>query len=243
MRCGRLRSAGGFLGKDRWEARRRYWTSSSDDGPLRVKSPYLSKNDGAAAAAANPMTNPASAMEGMMGNASFMIQNMIMMQTIQHFFSGFVLLKVPFGLTKGFKAMFQRGVDLPTLDVSYVSSVSWYFLVMFGMRGLFRLLIGDPSNDDKQSQMVQNELGNAPGLPPPVKGKDAFKVECDNLEIAKYSGVVERSERELLGGRYPKAKKSAAVRGRKGKNRGDDIFGDMEGDRKRGMSKEKKVRE
>lgn len=159
---------------------------------------------------------------------------MVMMQTIQHFFSGFVLLKVPFPLTKGFKGMFQRGVDLPTLDVSYVSSVSWYFLVMYGMRGVLRLIIGDPTPDEKQSQQIQSELGNAPGVPPPVKGKDAFKQECDNLEIAKYSGVLARSEKELLGGRYPKATKRA---GKKGKNRGDDIFGQMGGDRKKGQAK------
>ncbi|GMI12301.1 hypothetical protein TrRE_jg8263 [Triparma retinervis] len=125
-RCGRLRAAGGFLAKDRWESRRRYWTSSDQEGPLRQGSKYLKEGEGGKGkAAAGPMANPAGAMEGMMGNASFMVQNMVMMQTIQHFFSGFVLLKVPFPLTKGFKGMFQRGVDLPTLDVSYVSSVSW----------------------------------------------------------------------------------------------------------------------
>ena len=55
-------------------------------------------------------------LEGMMGNASFMIQNMIMMQAIQHFFSGYILVQIPFGLTKGFKLMTQKGIDLPTLS-------------------------------------------------------------------------------------------------------------------------------
>lgn len=32
-----------------------------------------------------------------------------------------------------------------TLDVSYVSSVSWYFLVMFGMRGFLSLILGEQS--------------------------------------------------------------------------------------------------
>lgn len=230
-----MRQAGGFLSKDRWEARRSYWTNTSPDGPLRANSPYLSTSGDPQSNPSNPMANPAGAMEGMMGNASFMIQNMVMMQTIQHFFSGFVLLKVPFPLTKGFKGMFQRGVDLPTLDVSYVSSVSWYFLVMFGMRGLFRLIIGDPSQDERSSQVMQTELGNAPGAPQPIKGKEAFKVEADNLEIAKYTSVLEMSEKELLGGRYPRRERKKGVK-KGGKNRGDDIFGDM-GDRKKGMSK------
>jgi hypothetical protein len=32
-----------------------------------------------------------------------------------------------------------------TLDVSYVSSVSWYFLVSFGMRGFLSLILGEKS--------------------------------------------------------------------------------------------------
>ena len=58
-----------------------------------------------------------------------MIQNMVMMQGIAYFFQGYVLVKVPFPLTMGFKMMFQPGLDLTTLETSYVLSVSWYFLV------------------------------------------------------------------------------------------------------------------
>jgi ER membrane protein complex subunit 3 len=84
------------------------------------------------------MKNPMS----MMGNNMiFMVQNMVMMQGIQHFFSGFILLQVPFSLTIGFKSMFQKGVvDLPNLSSSYVSSVSWYFLVLYGLRSFLSLL-------------------------------------------------------------------------------------------------------
>ena len=226
IRVGRLRAAGGFISEERWEARRAYWTAK-EKGALRPDGPFLANAEDAAPAN-NPMANPAGAMEGMMGNASFMIQNMIMMQGIQHFFSGFVLLKVPFSLSRGFKPMFQRGIDLPSLNVSYVSSVSWYFLVMFGLRGLFRLIIGDPSRDSVDSTALQADLGNSFFLPAPLKSKDAFKAECDNLEIARYRSVIETSERILLGSKYPKGKKvGSTVKGKKGKNRGDDIFGDL----------------
>ena len=76
-----------------------------------------------------------------------MVHNMVIMQGISHFFHGFVLVKVPFIITIGFKQMFQRGIDLSTLKTSYVSSVSWYFLVLFCLRAFFCLDIRDPSPD------------------------------------------------------------------------------------------------
>lgn len=35
---------------------------------------------------------------------------MVMVQGIQYFFSGFIMLKIPFALTAGFKSMFQRSL-------------------------------------------------------------------------------------------------------------------------------------
>ena len=62
---------------------------------------HLDEKEAAAAAASDgggsgDMPNPFAAMEGMQGNMVFMVQNMVMMQAIQHFFSGFILLKVPY---------------------------------------------------------------------------------------------------------------------------------------------------
>lgn len=39
--------------------------------------------------------------------------------------------------------MFQRGVEsLEGLDVTYVSSLSWYFVVLFGLMGVNSLIMG-----------------------------------------------------------------------------------------------------
>ena len=85
----------------------------------------------------------------------------------------------------GFKKMFQRGLDLSTLETSYVSYVSWYFLVMFGLHAFFRLAIGDPSPKTLESKIKQRDLGMEEG-PAPVGPQQfvapkAFIDEADNL--------------------------------------------------------------
>ena len=49
-------------------------------------------------------------MDMMKGNATFMVQNMVMIAWINSFFEGFVLVKVPFVLTNRFKSMLQQGI-------------------------------------------------------------------------------------------------------------------------------------
>lgn len=51
-------------------------------------------------------------------------------------------VKLPFPLTYGFKAMLQRDIATPDMDVRYVSALSWYFLNLFGLNGLFKLMLG-----------------------------------------------------------------------------------------------------
>lgn len=164
-------------------------------------------------------------MDGMKGNMAAMVQNMAMMQGISHFFRGFVLVKVPFPLTRGFKQMFQRGLfDLTTLETSYVSSVSWYFLVMFGLRAFFRLAVGDPPQEEVEGNEVQRELGRDYAAPGGAAAFDAPKVlraEADNLELLNARTrrfKVDDAERNLLGRRYPKR------RAAKKKSGGEDVL-------------------
>jgi len=165
------------------------------------------------------MPNPLAMMEGMQGGMVFMVQNMVMMQAIQHFFSGFILLKVPFSLTMGFKQMFQRGLEgLTTLDTSYVSSVSWYFLVMYGLRGFFRLVIGSPKVETIQSQQMLFLLGKRPGgggggNPAQNPDDDAMikqmNTEVENLPVVlpkQFKSQLDSVEKRLLGKQYPKKK-------------------------------------
>mmetsp|Transcript_11415 Transcript_11415/g.27598 ORF Transcript_11415/g.27598 Transcript_11415/m.27598 type:complete len:304 (-) Transcript_11415:2341-3252(-) len=167
------------------------------------------------------MPNPFAAMEGMMGNMAFMVQNMIMMQAIQHFFSGFILLKVPFRLTLGFKQMFQRGLEgLATLETSYVSSISWYFLVMFGLRGFFKLAIGSPTLETQETHQAWHKLGKQPpgrsgpaGAPDDDKQIKMLEQEGDNLEMLlpkQFKSNLDQVEKRLLQNKYPKKKSTLA---------------------------------
>ena len=83
--------------------------------------------------------------------------------------------------------MFQRGLDLSTLNTSYVYSLSCYFIVMFGLCDFFCLDIGDPSPKTLENTIKQRDLGLAEG-PVPVGPQqfDAPKAsiaEAGHLEL------------------------------------------------------------
>jgi len=116
IRSQRLRNNGSYICEDAFNMRKLYFIRKKV-GILREKVP----------GPPNPMTNPMGMVDMMKGNMTFMIPNVVLMGFVSYFFSGFVLVKMPFPMPSNrFKVMMQRGVDLSTLDLSYVSSLSWY---------------------------------------------------------------------------------------------------------------------
>lgn len=92
--------------------------------------------------------------------------------------------------------MLQSGVSTRDLDVSWVSSLSWYFLNLFGLQPIYSLLLGDGNAAGSVDMM------NAPiptGMVPP--GQDVsklFTAEAENLELTKHQYVCLGIEDRML---------------------------------------------
>jgi len=155
----------------------------------------LSSTANATGLPTNMMMNP-SAMTGMLqNNLSMAVSTMLQFAWISFFFSGFVLSKVPFPLTQKFRSMLQKGVEIQNLDVRYVSSLSLYFLILFGLNGLQNLILTRGEEEEEFTKNVElenmkNPMGAAMGGggagQPPDYAK-LFTAERENLELIKHN--------------------------------------------------------
>lgn len=62
-------------------------------------------------------------------------------------------VKLPFPLTPQFKSMLQSGVGTRDLDVRWVSSLSFYFLCLFGLQPVYNFILG--SNNCKFRESLE----------------------------------------------------------------------------------------
>merc|ERR1712205_125590 len=126
-------------------------------------------------------------------NLNFIVPNMLTAGWVNFFFTGFVVGKVPFPLTQRFRGMLPRGIELQSLDVTYVSSLSWYFLNFFGLRGVFALALGKNDLNNAQAMQQQMAMGMDTG-----KAFVAVKESLDMLDHEFQLHVAERRAGRLL---------------------------------------------
>lgn len=144
----------------------------------------------------NPATDPSMMTNMLKGQMVNMLPYIGMGYIINHVFSGFVITKVPFPLTLRFKSMLLRGIELPNLSSSWVSSASFYFLNLFGLRSIFTLVLG-ANNDADSARAMQQQMAGA-GMGGPQDPGKAFDQARETLELVQHEWAMENVEPELL---------------------------------------------
>ncbi|KAH9828388.1 ER membrane protein complex subunit 3 [Teratosphaeria destructans] len=150
----------------------------------------------------NPLSDPAM-MEGMMGmmkgNMAMMVPQSLIMGWINAFFSGYVIMKLPFPLTPQFKQMLQAGVGTRDLDVRWVSSLSWYFLTLFGLQPVYNFILGSNNAASQVAQQMQMQQAGANPMGGAEDPDKLFQAEVENLEVVEHWYVLEGVEGRVLG--------------------------------------------
>lgn len=117
-----LRLAAGVIPASRMKPRKAYFAENKLTQP-----PQAGPNPFQAMMSQDP-----SKMAGAMKyNMVFLVLNAGAAYLISYLFSECVVARMPFDLSRSFKPVLQRGIDVDALDPSFVSALSWYFLVLF----------------------------------------------------------------------------------------------------------------
>lgn len=150
-------------------------------------------------------SNPDFMMNMMKQSMGGMVPQIAMGTFVNYFFSGFILGKVPFSLTSRFRLMLQRGMDLPTLDPSYFTSLSYYLLLLFGLRGVFSLFFREDTIDDA-AMMQRQQQAMQQSNPMGADVQKMFEAEKQAFELLDWHDGLAHAEagaavvlRRLLG--------------------------------------------
>ncbi|KAJ3026327.1 ER membrane complex subunit 3 [Rhizophlyctis rosea] len=142
-------------------------------------------------------------MDMMKKNVAMIVPQTLIMSWITFFFSGFVLIKLPFPLTVRFKAMLQRGIETPDMDVTWVSSLSWYFLNLFGLKSIYTLILGEENVARLAAEQNMEAMAGMPTpaaqpMQQPAEVLNMFKNEKEFLELAVHEWALRGVEERLL---------------------------------------------
>ena len=120
---------------------------------------------------------------------------------VGYFFSGFILLKLPFGLTQKFRSMLQQGLNLPDLDLSYVSAISWCFILVFGLNSILQHFDGGDNFSmlKEQEQMMKAPMQMMPfGQHGGPDFEKVFSAEKENIEIIPNFSLLDDATERLI---------------------------------------------
>merc|ERR1712028_229028 len=142
------------------------------------------------------MNDPSMFMDMMKKNMVMVVPQMAMMGWVSYFFSGFIVGKLPFPLTDRFKMMLQRGIELSSLDVTYVSSLSLYILTLFGLRGILMIALG-PNDDADDTKLMQQQMQG--GMNAQAQDmKKIFEGETKQLNMVEWESSLVNLETRVM---------------------------------------------
>lgn len=177
----------GIIPAQAFQARKNYFNTKMG-GVLHEKIEAMSLTN---------MTDPSNMADMMKGNMAALIPNLAMLGFISYFFAGFVVAKFPFPLTNRMRSMVQRGIELNSLDLSYVTSASLYFLILFGLQGILSLVLGEDTSG-QDTQMIQQQTQMFTGAPGAVDMSKEFDAAKDNLELVQHQFKLKDAEENLI---------------------------------------------
>lgn len=95
--------------------------------------------------------------------------------------------------------MLQAGVATRDMDPRWMSSISWYFLCIFGLQTVFNFLLGSNAANQMTQQMSgTHQVASNPFAPGQDPNKQ-FIAEVENLAVIEHYSTLENVEDRLLG--------------------------------------------
>ncbi|CCD24466.1 ER membrane complex subunit EMC3 NDAI_0D01520 [Naumovozyma dairenensis CBS 421] len=187
---------GSNLSTESFEIRKDYLVKILSEGKYVAKA-----NQSQEGQVPNPFTDP-NMSESMMamakGNLANFIPQTLIMWWVNHFFAGFVLMKLPFPLTLRFKEMLQSGIMTSDLDVRWVSSISWYFISVVGLNPVYNLLLAENAQDQLGMLQQQGQLDPMMGAPGGPQPADVMKGLANDMTIVQHQSCLDNIESRIL---------------------------------------------
>lgn len=188
-RSAKLRRYASFISPSQFEIRRLFFVRHGGpfDKPQQTLEDDISKNSLAALLSPDTLSNQAA------GLVLTVVPQMLLGSWASSTFQGLIICRLPFTLTPRFRSMLQSGVEhaVQNLDVSYVSSLSWFILNLFGNSALLSLLSTTNTADSIMPSIV-NHMSTS------FRSDTVYNVEREALLSTQHQDITENLKQIYL---------------------------------------------
>ncbi|KAK9680866.1 Integral membrane protein EMC3/TMCO1-like [Popillia japonica] len=171
-----LRNNGHYIPKEGFTMRKHHFTNEKFGWLLSPRSNVTP----------NLFTDPTKVTDMMKNNVVNILPMFAIGGWIVWMFSGFLIARVPFPLTIRFKSMLQSDIHLVSLDASWVSSVSWYFLNVCGLKSIHELVLNE---NFEEGASYDQEIANFV-MSLPQDTQNLFKRELEAFKMTEHDWIL-----------------------------------------------------